>query len=302
MHPTGLLTSHTIGGFLPAIVPVLPADRRRGPRARRAPVPAALPRRSRADLGGAARRPPSRRRRCRRRASTCEPRALTRREHRATWSTASRTAPRALREGGVDGIEVSFAHGYLVAQFFSPRTNLRDDEYDLEPAPVRREVLEAVREAAGARVAVGVRLAADEAPPAGSTPPPAPRSRAPVRRRPRRLRRPRARLLRDLAGSVGSCRRRRSSGTRSPSRRGRARRAAVGLPMIATTRVVDLADAERWWPTGAADAGRDDARADRRPGARAQGRRRRGREGSRASAATRAASATTTPGCRSPAS
>ena len=55
VDPTGLLTSHTLGGFLPEIVPAYARARRRGRRARHAPVRAALPRRPRADLLRAAR-------------------------------------------------------------------------------------------------------------------------------------------------------------------------------------------------------------------------------------------------------
>src|SRR4029077_10362415 len=110
-----------------------------------------------------------------------EPRALTRRDIADLIAAFADCAAKA-REGGVDGLEVSMSHGYLGAQFFSPMTNLRDDEYDLEHGlRFGREVLAAVREAAGdldvacvrpaadggaagAPVAVGVRLAADEGP------------------------------------------------------------------------------------------------------------------------------------------
>src|SRR5690606_9405679 len=38
------------------------------------------------------------------------------------------TARRA-EEGGLDGVELHFGHGYLVHQFFSPITNRREDAY-----------------------------------------------------------------------------------------------------------------------------------------------------------------------------
>ncbi|HZR80472.1 MAG TPA: FAD-dependent oxidoreductase [Candidatus Binatia bacterium] len=67
--------------------------------------------------------------------------------------------------GGFDGIEIHAAHGYLLQEFLSPRSNRRDDEYggSLEnrmrfPLAVLREV----RRAAGDRVAVGLRLVGDE--------------------------------------------------------------------------------------------------------------------------------------------
>ena len=94
-----------------------------------------------------------------------EPRALTAAELRGLLD-GYRAAARHCRDGGVDGIEVSMSHGYLIAQFFSPRTNRRADDH---AAPLRfaTEVLAAVREAAGPELAVGVRLSADELTPDG---------------------------------------------------------------------------------------------------------------------------------------
>ena len=57
------------------------------------------------------------------------------------------------------------AHGYLAAQFFSPRTNLRGDEYGGGLDARLRfavEVLEAIRAEVGRGFAVGVRLSANE--------------------------------------------------------------------------------------------------------------------------------------------
>src|SRR5215468_7235884 len=68
-------------------------------------------------------------------------------------------------DGGFDGIEVHGAHGYLIHEFLSPRHNRRRDVYggDLEHRMrFAVEVLEAVRAAVGARVAVGLRLVGDE--------------------------------------------------------------------------------------------------------------------------------------------
>ena len=50
VHPSGLLTAHTIGGFLPEIVPAYRAARRAAARARDPAVRPAVPRRPRADL------------------------------------------------------------------------------------------------------------------------------------------------------------------------------------------------------------------------------------------------------------
>jgi len=66
---------------------------------------------------------------------------------------------------GFDGIEVHGAHGYLVHEFLSPAYNLRTDDYGGSFDNRLRfatEVLEAVRAAVGASVAVGMRLVGDE--------------------------------------------------------------------------------------------------------------------------------------------
>ena len=44
--------------------------------------------------------------------------------------TAGRfTAAQRVEQGGLDGIELHAAHGYLLGSFMSPATNQRDDEY-----------------------------------------------------------------------------------------------------------------------------------------------------------------------------
>lgn len=67
--------------------------------------------------------------------------------------------------GGLDGIEVSMAHGLLLAAFLSPLTNRREDEFggSLERRlayPIA--VLDAVRAAVPAQMIVGVRLGVDD--------------------------------------------------------------------------------------------------------------------------------------------
>jgi 2,4-dienoyl-CoA reductase-like NADH-dependent reductase (Old Yellow Enzyme family) len=92
-----------------------------------------------------------------------EPRALTVREL-AELIDGYAAAARMAREGGLDGIEISMAHGYLVAQFLGSE-NRREDGYNGDlTARLRfaREVIAAVRGEAGPGMAVGIRLAADE--------------------------------------------------------------------------------------------------------------------------------------------
>jgi len=164
VDPSGLLTSHTLGGFLPAIVDgyeelagalhehgtklfvqLFHGGREQISSAPRAPTIAPSP-------------VPSPR-------YMAEPRALTAAEIEAMLEGYA-TAARHCREGGVDGIEVSMSHGYLIAQFFSPASNTRTDAYE-EPLRFAREVLAAVRDGAGPELAVGVRLSADELAPEG---------------------------------------------------------------------------------------------------------------------------------------
>jgi 2,4-dienoyl-CoA reductase-like NADH-dependent reductase (Old Yellow Enzyme family)/thioredoxin reductase len=73
-------------------------------------------------------------------------------------------AARRLREATFDGVEVDAAHAFLLAEFLSPKVNLRTDEYggSLENrCRIVVEILKAVREAVGPGLAVGVRLSAD---------------------------------------------------------------------------------------------------------------------------------------------
>lgn len=58
----------------------------------------------------------------------------------------------ALKAAGFTGVEVHAAHGYLLSQFLSPRTNLRTDQYGGELANRARPLLDAV---AAVRAAVG---------------------------------------------------------------------------------------------------------------------------------------------------
>ncbi len=75
------------------------------------------------------------------------------------------SAARRVKEGGLDGVEIHAAHGYLVGQFLSPNTNRRDDDYggSLENRTrFLREILEAIRAEVGPGFPVGVRLSSSE--------------------------------------------------------------------------------------------------------------------------------------------
>ena len=76
-------------------------------------------------------------------------------------------AARRCRDGGLDGVEIHAAHGYLIHQFLSPMTNLRTDRWGggLENrARFLREILIAVRRAVGPDYVVGLRVSASQAP------------------------------------------------------------------------------------------------------------------------------------------
>ncbi len=68
------------------------------------------------------------------------------------------------QEGGLDGIEVMAAAGHLIDQFWTERTNTRDDEYSLASGKLTFafEVLREVRRRVGDDFIVGIRIAGDE--------------------------------------------------------------------------------------------------------------------------------------------
>lgn len=74
-------------------------------------------------------------------------------------------AARRVRDGGLDGIEVSCAHQHLVDQFWSPLSNQRTDAYGGSFENRMRfglEVLEEIRHAVGDDFVVGIRMCGDE--------------------------------------------------------------------------------------------------------------------------------------------
>lgn len=76
-------------------------------------------------------------------------------------------AARRCVEGGVQGIEVHFANGYLVQQFLSPTTNRRTDGYGGSHANrmrFGREILQAIRNITPAGYPLGIRLSDQHSP------------------------------------------------------------------------------------------------------------------------------------------
>jgi 2,4-dienoyl-CoA reductase-like NADH-dependent reductase (Old Yellow Enzyme family)/thioredoxin reductase len=87
-----------------------------------------------------------------------EPRALRLAEIDAIVAGYARGAELAA-EGGLDGVEISAAHNYLVAQFFTPALNRRIDDWAAGPRFLLA-LVDAIR-AAAPELALGVRLSAD---------------------------------------------------------------------------------------------------------------------------------------------
>jgi 2,4-dienoyl-CoA reductase-like NADH-dependent reductase (Old Yellow Enzyme family) len=76
------------------------------------------------------------------------------------------------REAGFDGVEVHGAHGYFINQFFSPLTNLRNDDYggNLERRmQLALELVRAIRRAAGEGFLLLYRHSAVDGEPGGTT-------------------------------------------------------------------------------------------------------------------------------------
>jgi dimethylglycine catabolism A len=76
-----------------------------------------------------------------------------------------RVAALRCRAGNLDGVEVTMAHGMLLASFLSPLMNRRTDRYggDLDGRTLfPREVVGAVRSAMGSDAIVGIRIPGDE--------------------------------------------------------------------------------------------------------------------------------------------
>ena len=74
-------------------------------------------------------------------------------------------AARRAKEGGFDGVELHFGHGYLPQQFLSPYSNIRTDKYGGSFDNRMRfglELIDVVREAVSEDYVMGLRISADE--------------------------------------------------------------------------------------------------------------------------------------------
>jgi 2,4-dienoyl-CoA reductase-like NADH-dependent reductase (Old Yellow Enzyme family)/thioredoxin reductase len=239
VHPSGLLTPHTLGGYLPEIVEgyrrLVAAVRPHGTR-----LGVQLFHGGREQITSPPRAPalapssiPSGRFRT-------EPRGM-RGEEVDELVAGYAGAARLAAEAELDAVEVTAAHGYLFEQFLDPDLNRRTDGW-ADGAEFLRAALRAVRDAAPG-LALGVRVSADS---------------------------PRAARIAEVAGEEGvdylSAALGRSSSYLGstyivpppPVVENAVAEALAGLPrsvpVIATSRIVDVEAAERIVASGAADA------------------------------------------------
>ena len=88
------------------------------------------------------------------------PRALEAHEIEALVARFAAAAAVA-QAAGFAGVQIHAAHGYLISQFLSPRTNLRDDAWGGDPARRSRfllEIVRAIRAVVGPAFPIGVKL------------------------------------------------------------------------------------------------------------------------------------------------
>lgn len=100
-----------------------------------------------------------------------EPRALSQEEIVEIEDKFAAAAVRS-KKAGADGVEIIASAGYLICQFLSPITNLREDEYGGSFENKTRfgcEVIEKVRDAVGPDYPVIVRVSGNEFMPGGNT-------------------------------------------------------------------------------------------------------------------------------------
>jgi 2,4-dienoyl-CoA reductase-like NADH-dependent reductase (Old Yellow Enzyme family)/thioredoxin reductase len=255
VHSTGLLTPHTLGGYLPEIVP---AYRRLADAVHEhdARLVSQLFHGGREVISSGPRAPavsassiPSAR-------FMSEPRELSVLEIREMVDGYRQAAVHAA-EGGLDGVEVCAGFGYLPTQFLSAHANTRTDAYGGSfQGRLRflREVLEAMRAGIGADGAVGCRLTDESGSYDGTDTGDVIEAAAAVA----------ADGLADYISVTlgGSSTYRGSTWIVPPAPAARnavadfARRvkARVGVPVIATGRILDPADADRLIDEGVCDA------------------------------------------------
>jgi 2,4-dienoyl-CoA reductase (NADPH2) len=92
------------------------------------------------------------------------PKAIDEREIAEIVNGYADVAARCVR-GGFDGIELQCSHSSIVRGFLSPATNIRTDAYGgslVDRSRILHEIVDAVREAIGPDLALGVRLCGDE--------------------------------------------------------------------------------------------------------------------------------------------
>lgn len=165
-------------------------------------------------------------------------------------------AARRVREGDLDGIEITASHGALIAAFLSPYSNHRTDGYGSNPEGRLRfllEVLDAVSEQAGPDLIVGVRVAGDEGVESGIDLPQAQEIA-------RRLEATgKVHYLSVIAGTNLDRFQRVAHWPATPAPHGlfvhlaEGIKGAVGIPVFAVGRVTDPAHAERILAAGSAD-------------------------------------------------
>jgi 2,4-dienoyl-CoA reductase-like NADH-dependent reductase (Old Yellow Enzyme family)/thioredoxin reductase len=239
VHPSGLLTPHTLGGYMPG----LSAGYRRlakavHPSGTRLFVQ--LFHGGREQISTPPREPaiapsavPSQRFRV-------EPRAARAVDIGEIVDGYARAAEIAA-EGGVDGVEISAAHRYLIEQFFDPELNRRSDEWS-DGARFLVAVVEAVRRAAPG-LTLGIRLSADSA-----------RARAIVRALPRSSVDYLSVALGDSSSYLGSVGIVPPPPIQTDAIAERTRPFRSGVPLIATSRIVDPVSADRLIANGVTDA------------------------------------------------
>nr|MCR5685758.1 hypothetical protein [Lachnospiraceae bacterium] len=66
------------------------------------------------------------------------------------------------KKAGYDGIQLHGCHGYLINQFVSPKTNLRDDEYGTNKALFAKEIIKGIRNECGSAFIISVRTTGAE--------------------------------------------------------------------------------------------------------------------------------------------